>query len=232
MSCGNKLKNNCGKKIYAPCVYFEGDLPLWSSLTQEMCVTIHENIVEFYQAITDLKNTLDVSNITSDCVNFPIGDINENEPIKVLLSSIVNRLEELSCEEENQDGFYKEDLDISKWDIDKSCYEDDCNQDLKSLSSLLKQITKKQCENCVEVDKISGTKVYTPENLPDIIIVDNPGNVIPITIPVDFCTTLEVKTIGNSNVSINGGQFVLADNGYLKIVSDGTNLIELIKIQD
>lgn len=224
MSCGDKLKNNCGKKGYSTCIYHESELPDWSAHKDSNCVVVQENIDELYDEVGKLINTLDFEGLESECENFVIENPEETNPFKILITSIVKKLEELSCEETNKDGFYKEDLDISKWNIDTSCFTDECNDSFRSLSSLLKKMAERLCDRCVKVDKISGNKVY--ETLPDIIIADAPNETINITIPVEFCSLLKIKVTEDTTLDINGGMFTFTDE-KVELVFDGENIIEL-----
>jgi len=226
MSCGDKLKNNCGKKGYSTCIYHESDLPLWSSYQGEKCVVVQELIDELYQKIEDINGSINMLDIQSECEALGITYDTEQTSLKDLLTIIVERLAELVCAEQDEQGFYENDLDISKWDLSTDCYTDDCNPEFKSLSSLLKKITEQQCSNCVKVEVVKTNKTFTAP-LPDVIIIDEPGDPLQITLPVDFCSLLKVRVLESSSVIING-TITIGENEYSELVYDGTKIIELV----
>lgn len=220
MSCGDKLKRNCGGKKFSTCIYHESALPDWSELKDEGCVVTAETTDELYKEVTNIKDLLNVADIVSDCNTFTI----DSTDVKKLIQSIVDKVEELSCEEATTDGFFKEDIDISKWGLDLSCYVDECNTTIKSLSSLLKEMTKKDCKECIDLDKIAADKSYI-DSIPDIIIVDSPNNTVNITIPVDMCKLLKIKPTIDTTININSGTLIITE--YKEVIFDGTTLITL-----
>ena len=73
----NDRKNYCGDKMSSICTMYEGELPNWSELNEEICVTIEETTEEFYnqnikQKDANLvfeKNICDLLEIVKDNTN-------------------------------------------------------------------------------------------------------------------------------------------------------------------
>lgn len=56
---------------------YDGELPEWSELNDEICVTIEETTEELYNQVADIKESLDTSNLGGSCLQYP-----NNEDIK------------------------------------------------------------------------------------------------------------------------------------------------------
>jgi hypothetical protein len=194
---------------------------------------VQELIDELYDKIESINESIDATDILSECSKLGIEYDEKETSVKDLLRTIVDKLGEILCTEQDEKGFYENDLDISGWDLSTDCYKDDCNPEFKSLSSLLKKITEQQCSNCIKVENLTVDKTFTSP-LPDVMIADIGYNEVNITIPVDFCSFLKVKTIGQTIVNINGGSTVSGGitvggsvGEYADIIYDGTKIIKL-----
>ena len=75
-TCNNR-KYSCGEKISSICTMYEGELPNWSELNNELCVTIEETTEELYKQVSEIKENLDTSNLGEACLQYP-----NNENIK------------------------------------------------------------------------------------------------------------------------------------------------------
>ena len=77
MEACNNRKYSCGEKISSICTMYEGELPNWSELNEEICATIEETTEELYNEVSDIKESLDTSNLGGACLQYP-----NNEKIK------------------------------------------------------------------------------------------------------------------------------------------------------
>ena len=75
-TCNNR-KYSCGDKISSICTIYDGGLPIWSELNDELCVTIEETTEELYEQVSEIKGNLDTSNLGEACLQYP-----NNENIK------------------------------------------------------------------------------------------------------------------------------------------------------
>lgn len=71
-NCGNKVKNTCGEKVYATCVYYETVVPAFSSLTEQDCNTIEETTEDTYELIGAIKDEIDLSALGADCITYGV----------------------------------------------------------------------------------------------------------------------------------------------------------------
>jgi hypothetical protein len=72
-NCGNKIKHTCAEKNYATCVYYELEVPSFSSLVGEDCITLEETNEDQYNLIGYIKSEIDLSALGQDCINYGIN---------------------------------------------------------------------------------------------------------------------------------------------------------------
>lgn len=75
-TCNNR-KYSCGEKISSICTIYDGGLPAWSKLNDELCTTIEETTEELYKQVSEIKENLDTKNLGGACLQYP-----NNEEIK------------------------------------------------------------------------------------------------------------------------------------------------------
>lgn len=72
MSCnGLTVKNTCGSKQYATCVYYEGEVPAFSSLTEGECITLHDTNLDIYNILEGIKSELNFTSLIGACITYP-----------------------------------------------------------------------------------------------------------------------------------------------------------------
>lgn len=71
-NCGNKVKNTCGEKVYATCVYYEEVVPAFSSLAEEDCITLEQTTDDTYTLIGEIKDEIDLSALGEDCIVYGV----------------------------------------------------------------------------------------------------------------------------------------------------------------
>lgn len=89
-NCGNKIKHTCSEKNYATCVYYELEVPDFSSLVNEDCITLEETTQDQYNILAGIKSEIDLSALGQDCINYGI------EPKTV--KSVLLKQEQEICE--------------------------------------------------------------------------------------------------------------------------------------
>lgn len=72
-NCGNKVKHTCSEKNYATCVYYELEVPDFSSLVNQDCITLEETTEDQYNILEGIKAELDLSALGQDCINYGIN---------------------------------------------------------------------------------------------------------------------------------------------------------------
>ena len=140
-NCGYRLKHTCGNKQKAVCVYYDTELPDFSPLKKETCVTVEEVIEDLYKLIKELRDNNDLSSLGTSCVKYGV------DKSKLTPKLVLAELEKEICLLKNGTssgaaggGFS---FDLKK--IDKKCLESPCNEGIRSLEELLQAIINKIC---------------------------------------------------------------------------------------
>ena len=98
MGCGKyDISSTCGDRYYATCTFYQTELPEWSELKDQNCVTIEETTEELYEAVTEIKDQLDNSELSGGCIEYPNSDPAQNEvnaAVQEKLCEIVQQLED------------------------------------------------------------------------------------------------------------------------------------------
>jgi len=227
MTCGDKTKNNCGKKIYAECTYYEGTLPEWSEL--DNCKTVEETTEELYTKLTELIEILDFSETTSACESLTIKEEGGKVTLKSYLETLLEVAEGIKCGEIT----IKEDVDISKWNLDLAdCISEPCDTPITKLSVLIQTMITKMCECCLSEGGVA--EIIFGANAPvESPSVENPQRVYLRAngqLYVWFTTgTPGWLEIGVVDIDFNKGQFAtdgdLVDQGaYIRKVTPATDI--------
>lgn len=72
-NCGNKVKHTCSEKNYATCVYYELEVPDFSSLVNQDCITLEETTEDQYNILDGIKSEIDLSALGQDCINYGVN---------------------------------------------------------------------------------------------------------------------------------------------------------------
>lgn len=72
-NCGNKVKHTCSEKNYATCVYYELEVPDFSSLVDQDCITLEETTEDQYNILDGIKSEIDLSALGQDCINYGVN---------------------------------------------------------------------------------------------------------------------------------------------------------------
>jgi hypothetical protein len=92
-NCGSKIKHTCAEKNYATCIYYELDVPNFSSLFGEDCITIEETTNDVYEILEGILESINVSALDDNCVDYdtPLG-----QALKI--KDVVLQLEQEVCD--------------------------------------------------------------------------------------------------------------------------------------
>lgn len=96
MNCNKKISNTCGTKNYAPCVYYELELPDFTSIEDE-CVTLEDTTSEIYTLIKDIREQLDLSELGEDCLTYTL-----DSESRIVVKNALLKIEEKYCELEER----------------------------------------------------------------------------------------------------------------------------------
>lgn len=94
MACGKyNIKDSCTDRAYATCNFYQTELPLWSELENQDCVTIEETTEELYNEVSDIKDQLDTESLGQKCLEYPTnteGDVTQLEVNETFETEICN----------------------------------------------------------------------------------------------------------------------------------------------
>lgn len=81
MNCceGSKPKYNCGQRVAATCVKYEGYLPEYSGLKDSDCVTIEETTEELYKNQEQILKHFDYKSLGKKCLEYPVTEYNKKD---------------------------------------------------------------------------------------------------------------------------------------------------------
>lgn len=207
--CG--CKDCFGEQSFAPCVKYQTELPVWSDLKLQDCVTIADTTEELYSEITALKTEVDLSDLTSECFTILEDEDTSKVTIKTFAQTVINILEGFKCPAEGD--FKLNDIDIREYGLDFKCLEDVCsNPKFPTLSSLLQVLISKAC-----------AEDTTPQVLINTGAVDLTSKITHLTTTIASTGTLASGREGQEKLilmTIDGGNFVLA----VPTLSGGTSI--------
>lgn len=145
MGCGcNSINNTCGEHHYAACTFYEGALPLFTTLLEKNCYTVEEIIADIYQIETSIKDEIDLSELESNGISYTLVDG------KIVTKNALSKHAELILELQTQltDLLNGTDtsFDITGWDLDFECIADNCDNPPTILKDLIQLMITKICE--------------------------------------------------------------------------------------
>ena len=135
--CGDTNKNNCWEKTASACVIYQKYLPEYSNLDQD-CATIEETTEELYKNQESIKDSIDLTNLGTDCINF--NEFKEGTDLKV--NEAFAAIEDKICEIVDQ---ISEDSEESELNLDFKCLTSPCNEQINSLKDLLQVLIDEIC---------------------------------------------------------------------------------------
>lgn len=92
-NCGNKIKHTCAEKNYATCVYYELEVPDFSSLVGEDCITLEETTEDQYNILADILSEIDMSALG----NCPTIDYPPSRQ-GLIIKNVILQLEQEICD--------------------------------------------------------------------------------------------------------------------------------------
>ena len=92
----NETKSRC-KKVFAPCVEYQGDIPQYSELYNESCINSQEVDEDQYVLITQLRNLTNVEGLNFSCLTAP-NVKNINTVFQTLINTICAQQQVLTAQ--------------------------------------------------------------------------------------------------------------------------------------
>jgi len=148
MSCRDKIKDRCLKKVNATCVDYEGALSSETNLDPLDCHTVEEVLEDMNDQLDDIYEQIDLDGIDESCIDFQeeeTGKIKVKEAILALTSKLKDIMEHvgMSCDncpecEPSCNPIFTE--DITCLGLDFGCLVDPCGNQYTTLKDVLQGI--------------------------------------------------------------------------------------------
>lgn len=97
--CNDKIKQRCSK-VLASCTSYEGNVPEFSGLYTEDCLTIEETTTDLYSLIGDLRDQINVTSLDFNCLTAPQTK-NVNTVFQLLINTVCSQAELIQTLNEN-----------------------------------------------------------------------------------------------------------------------------------
>jgi len=147
MNCDRvKLKNRCGLKTSARCVFYDLSLPEHSKLKiLNECVTIEETTDDLYALTKHILEHLDTSALGKDCFSYQEGKSSYKDEKVVLIKDVLKKLEEEVCKLKNSANTTSGGGGNSFGKLDLKCLVDDPCDTALSDTDVIQLIIDKLC---------------------------------------------------------------------------------------
>lgn len=133
-NCGNKIKHTCAEKNYATCVYYELEVPTFSSLVGLDCITVEETTEDLYEIVGKVKSEIDLSSLGDGCLTYV------QEEGKTVVKNVLLKYEEEICLLKERVAILEQEAICNKVVtecLDLSGLVDQCNSPINTLGELL-----------------------------------------------------------------------------------------------
>lgn len=136
-NCGNKIKHTCAEKNYATCIYYEGNVPVFSGLSSLVeaggCITVEETTEDQYNILEDIKSEIDLSALGQDCITYGVTP--------KTVKNVLLRYEQEICDLKDRVNTLETtaicDINITNCGIDLSGINNNCSSQVTTLGELL-----------------------------------------------------------------------------------------------
>lgn len=149
MGCKGKVSATCGKRHNAKCIDYEGTLHNNTELDDCGCHNMEEVVEDINSELNDINDAIDVSGISSECLEFETNDEGVVE-INEVVTKVVTKLDEF-CNTlgETPEGECPAifEADITCLGLDFGCLTDPCGEQITTLKTLLQALIYNTCNN-------------------------------------------------------------------------------------
>ena len=101
MSCEDKIKMRC-KKGYASCINYEAEIPEFSTLVGDECISIEEVAEDQYYLLGEIKAEIDLTELDEGCLELPT-DNNTKKMFQYLIDIICGQAQQIQTLLETQE---------------------------------------------------------------------------------------------------------------------------------
>lgn len=145
----NNLKHNCGSsKQNARCTFYEGDLAEFSELKE--CITIEETTEELYEAVQEIKDSIDLSELGKDCLDY--SEFQQGKELQV--SEVLMTFENEICDLKEKKVEGGSNIDFNK--LDFKCLTDPCNNVIDTEQKIIQLLIDEICQLKAQIQLGNG----------------------------------------------------------------------------
>lgn len=156
MTCRSKISNRCGSKTPSGCVSYELEVPEFSSLDNEDCLSVEDTTKDIYEILGQIKEQISIEDVNlSECLAIEAED---KESFSALLNKIIAAVEAVKCPEEPK--VIGSDINLEAIGVEIDCLVDKCSEEpITKLSQLLTTIVARLCDEDTPETLINGGNI-------------------------------------------------------------------------
>jgi polyhydroxyalkanoate synthesis regulator phasin len=113
MSCTGKIKNNC-RKVNSSCVSYENEVPEFSDLYEEGCLSIEETTEDLYNLIGDIKEELDFESLRNGCITYPSDELKILDVLTAMQDFICSQQETINSQQTTIETLQQQVIDLQQ----------------------------------------------------------------------------------------------------------------------
>lgn len=247
--CGFSVKNTCGERLFATCVYYEGILPDFTTVPEANCYTLEEIVADVYQQFETIYDELEVDSLLGG-LSLTYTLVDSKITVRQALKTFEEEIDTLKDKVDNAAKYQLCDLPIDGCGLNLGALEDACGNQITNYGELFQALI----DGGVGAGAVLITfDVYNSSGGTLTVTFSQPGEndqVVPIntlqTIPVTLNISKEVTTTitggtnptaevrdsrYNSDTQINGIAFDFTQS-FVDVLTTGVNTNPRIQIVD
>lgn len=145
MGCGcGTINNTCGEALYAACMYYEGALPLFTTLVEKECYSVEEIIADIYQIESIILEEINLEELQTNSIDYELleGKIVVKKALKAHAEMLLSLQELVDNLTQGEASLF----DISDWGLDFGCIADTCDNPPTKLKNLIQLLITEICD--------------------------------------------------------------------------------------
>jgi len=137
--CGFTVKNTCGERLFATCVYYEGVLPDFTTLDAASCYTLEEIVTDVYLQLTDIYDALEVDSLLGG-LSLTYTLVDGKITVRQALKTFEEEIDSLKDKVDNAAKYQLCDLPIDGCALDLGALEDACGGTITNFGELFQAL--------------------------------------------------------------------------------------------
>jgi hypothetical protein len=137
--CGFSVKNTCGERLFATCVYYEGILPAFTNVPEANCYTLEEIVADVYQQFQTIYDELEVDSLLGD-LSLTYTLVNSKVVVRQALKTFEQEIDSLKTKVDNIAKYQLCDLPIAGCNLNLGALEDACGNQITNFGELFQAL--------------------------------------------------------------------------------------------